>query len=261
MKILHILNGDSTLEVFKRAGIKGDVLVWREVLSEGPVSAAIGEDDFFKIRSEWITKAFNSTEDYNKKVFSEFSKLKNVADFAEVVLWFEFDLHCQINLLFLLNYFSKIELPKTVLWLICPSSHPHHPDFRGIGQLSPDELKGLYPEKVRLRAKDFIIAVAAWRAYCSGNPQQINLVLNQDFGKLYLLKPALKAHLIRLPKDGESLSLFEQNLIQIAGTSLKSRLNIYNEFWKNSSIYGMGDAEIDLYLNKLLEQNLIDIAD
>ena len=37
MSILHILNGDSTRYGFEQTGIEGDIMVWREVLSEGPV--------------------------------------------------------------------------------------------------------------------------------------------------------------------------------------------------------------------------------
>jgi hypothetical protein len=36
--ILHVLNGDATLNVFERTSFEGDIMVWREVLSEGPVS-------------------------------------------------------------------------------------------------------------------------------------------------------------------------------------------------------------------------------
>src|SRR5947208_3407870 len=37
--MLHVLNGDETQRVFERAGIAGDVVVWRDILVEGPVSA------------------------------------------------------------------------------------------------------------------------------------------------------------------------------------------------------------------------------
>lgn len=38
-RILHILNGDCTAEVFRRADIADDHFVWRETLFEGPVAA------------------------------------------------------------------------------------------------------------------------------------------------------------------------------------------------------------------------------
>ena len=36
--MLHLLNGDATAAVFSRAGLPGDVAVWRDILMEGPVA-------------------------------------------------------------------------------------------------------------------------------------------------------------------------------------------------------------------------------
>lgn len=50
---LHILNGDATAEIFKQTAIDGDILVWREILGEGPVS----EDRLFELRAHWMAFA------------------------------------------------------------------------------------------------------------------------------------------------------------------------------------------------------------
>ena len=49
-KTLHILNGDTTLPNLEKSGIKGEVVVWREMLCEGPVHKEVGSDDFWMNR-------------------------------------------------------------------------------------------------------------------------------------------------------------------------------------------------------------------
>jgi hypothetical protein len=37
--VLHVTNGDHTVEVVRRADVVGDVVAWQDVLHEGPVPA------------------------------------------------------------------------------------------------------------------------------------------------------------------------------------------------------------------------------
>ena len=86
--ILHILNGDSTAYSFKDTGLDGDILVWREVLSQGPLIEDISSAKFWEKRSEWISKSFDETrENYRKKVIEPLGKLSNI--YEEITLWFE----------------------------------------------------------------------------------------------------------------------------------------------------------------------------
>jgi len=174
-----------------------------------------------------------------------------------VILWFEYDLFCQINLIFLLDYLNKRKLTNTVISLICPASHPNHPGFRGIGQLTPQELSGLIFDKVALIQSDLNLASIAWLAYSKGEKAKIEEVLNLPFGQLDKLKPALQAHLNRFPDEETGLNSIENLLINITNSGITSRREIYNEFWKTTAIYGMGDAQIDTCLKELLNKNLI----
>src|ERR1700709_2040819 len=102
MSILHILNGDSTYQSFKHTGLEGHALVWREVLSEGPLEENISSGHFWEARSEWIGKTFNETPGaYQEKMIDQIDKLGE--PFNEIDLWFEFDLHCQVNMLGVMN--------------------------------------------------------------------------------------------------------------------------------------------------------------
>src|ERR1700712_4844478 len=104
--ILHILNGDSTAYSFKDTGLDGDTLVWREVLSQGPLLEDISSAAFWEARSEWIAKTFNETpEHYQDKVIKPLEKLSG--SYGEIILCFEFDLHCQVNMLGVMAMLAK----------------------------------------------------------------------------------------------------------------------------------------------------------
>jgi len=257
--ILHILNGDSTAYSFKDIGLDGDILVWREVLSQGPVIEDISSAEFWEKRSEWICKGFNETpENYRKKVIEPLGKLSDI--YEEITLWFEFDLHCQINMLGVMQMMLKhtdLSIPK--VYLVCPNEYAGVEDFRGMGQLNGKQLAVLYDDRFRLNDWDFTLASQAWKLYVGGYDVALEQWINGTtfWGSLHLLKPALQAHLKRVRANETGLNHIEQTLLDIYNSGTKTKHAIYEAFWKAEKIYGMGDLEIDIYLRSLVDKCLI----
>ncbi|HWZ15608.1 MAG TPA: DUF1835 domain-containing protein [Mucilaginibacter sp.] len=260
MNILHILNGDSTRYSFEQTGLAGDTVVWHEVLSEGPVQEDISSGSFWKARSEWISESFHETpENYQAKMLATLSTLSEPYD--EINLWFEFDLHCQVNLIGAMTYMQqKTDLSAPAIYLICPADYPGKENFMGMGELTGEELEYLYDNiRVRLSETDFVIASEAWDVYVTRDVDKLKAYLAEtDFwGNLHLLKPALEAHLRRLQVNEHGLNYIEQKLLEIYNYGIKTKPEIYLRFWSTEKIYGLGDAEIDIYLNRLKEKGLI----
>ena len=138
--ILHILNGDDTARSFGDTGLEGDILIWREILSQGPLLEDISSAVFWKMREEWLSKTFNpKADDFAKQL----EKLN--APYDEINLWFEFDLHCQANLLGVMMMLTKrTDLSPPAIYLICPDDYPGKQNFRGMGELNGEELRFLY---------------------------------------------------------------------------------------------------------------------
>ncbi|MDP9048967.1 MAG: DUF1835 domain-containing protein [Bacteroidota bacterium] len=260
MNIIHILNGDATLHSFEQTGLEGETVVWREVLSEGPLEENISSGSFWTTRSEWICKTFNeTTENYQQKMLDLLPALSE--PFDEINLWFEFDLHCQANLLGLMSYMKqKTDLSAPAIFLICPAAYPGKENFMGLGELTGEELEYLYDNtRVQLSEIDFIIASEAWRVYVSHDAGKLKAWLNKTafWGNLPLLKPALEAHLKRLEVNQNGLNYIEQKLLDIYNYGVKTKPEIYQRFWSTEKIYGLGDSQIDIYLNRLKEKGLI----
>ncbi len=262
MNILHVLNGDSTAHSFRDTGLEGDVLVWREIFSQGPLSEDIDSGDFWEARSKWICETFGEkAAEYSKTVVNPLEKLKEPYD--EVNLWFEFDLHCQANLFGVLALLTQnTDLSPPDVYLICPGDFPGKTNFRGMGELNGEELVSLYDSiRVQLGEPDFSVAAEAWKQYVRSDTGALEKWINENnfWGALQLLKPALEAHLRRLVVNADGLNGVEQRLLDIYRNGATTRLAIYQQFWDTDKIYGMGDLELDLYLERLKEQELINL--
>ncbi|MFD0795774.1 DUF1835 domain-containing protein [Mucilaginibacter litoreus] len=258
--ILQILNGDSTLYGFEHTALDGDILVWREVLSEGPLTENIESAAFWQQRAEWITKTFDETPDgYDQAVMHELQKINQ--PYNEINLWFEFDLHCQINLLGVMMLLSQqTDSTERAIYLICPDSYPGKPDFRGMGELTGAELEYLYDNiRVQLSGYDFDLAAEAWDVYITNDIITLKnwLATDRFWANMTALKPALQAHLQRLEVNAIGLNYIEQKLIDIYYSGITDKAAIYNEFWRTEKIYGIGDKQLDVYWDELKDKALI----
>jgi len=255
MNILHVLNGDATLAGFEQTGLDGDVVVWRGVLSEGPLEENIASAHFWKARAEWVMIPFNETaEGYQKNMLNVLTKLGEPYD--EINLWFEFDLHCQINMLGVIMMLSKhTDLSTPNVYLICPDSFPGMDDFRGMGELNEEQLEYLYDNIcVQLGEPDFFVAAEVWKIYTGRNVNELKKYLaeNTYWGNLHCLKKALQAHVKRLEVNANGLNYIEQKLLDIYNGGAKTKSAVYHAFWQTEQIYGMGDMEIDIYLDRVV---------
>lgn len=259
--ILHILNGDSALEGFNQTGLDGDVMVWREVLSEGPLQQDISSGSFWSARAKWIGQNFSEDQDhYQHKVIDELGKLN--AGYEEINLWFEFDLHCQVNLLGVLQMLNqKTDMSAPAIYLICLADCIQFNNARGLGELNGDQFEELFDAREHLNQWEFELAAEAWQLYVNGDAAELEKWLNGNtfWGGVPLLKPALQAHLKRLEINADGLGYIEQKLLDIYNSGIKTRLDIHAAFWKTEGIFGMGDAEIDIYLNRLKAKQLIEL--
>ncbi|MFD1257210.1 DUF1835 domain-containing protein [Mucilaginibacter terrae] len=258
MNQLHILNGDATLTGFNQTGLDGEVLVWREVFSEGPLSVRL-DADFWTRRANWISNAFeDAAGSYQENVLLELEKLNE--PYEEINLWFEFDLHCQVNLLGVMQLLKQeVNLTAPALYLICPDSFPGVENFKGMGQLNGDQLEDLYDTRLHLTEYDFIIATEAWKTYIQFDAEALQQWIDATpfWGSLHLLKPALEAQVKRLQVSSGGLNFIEQKLLQFYQNGIATRNGLYQSFWSEAPIYGMGDAELDIYLKRLEDKLLI----
>ncbi|MEO1049845.1 MAG: DUF1835 domain-containing protein [Bacteroidota bacterium] len=257
-KTLHILNGDGTAYGFKDAGISGDVAIWRETLCSGPVNEPFASPEFWAMRAFYLDKTYSDLfdgeklPDYNKLVVREFEKIQKFREYDEVILWFEHDLFCQVNLLALLAWFAEQDMGTTQLSLICIECHPKYPKFKGLGELAPEDFIPLFKHKEDLTAKTLKFAKSKWKSYCS--PDLAGLMDDMELATVYklpFLERAMAMHLLRFPSLENGLTVPEIGLMQMLKREPKTGRQVVGEALREDRLFGYGDLEYFKLLKRL----------
>ena len=240
---LHILNGDSTFGQFKKTGIQGKTYVWREVLSEGPVQYDISKDDFWKARKDFMTEYFESNpETYQKKVIDPFRDLESgIGAFDEIILWFEYDLFCQINMIAILSWLKDLEVGQVSL--ICVGKMEGYDRLVGLGEISDDEYPKLLQKRIKLNTRELTHAQDVWKTYCSPNPDDLYNFILLKMDEFQYLPNALECHLKRFPYTDTGLNEIEQKIIALVQRGITEERKIVGALLRWQEHYGFGDLQ------------------
>src|SRR5688572_27998219 len=135
--MLHIHNGDASADTAKQSTLPGEHLAWRESLMTGPTPAGLSGREWRSLRAQHLSEAYGvDFKECEQELLDQEKKLASFGEHDEVVLWFEHDLFCQTNLLYLLNWFEQQDMGNTRLSLICIGEFPGKENFRGLGELN-----------------------------------------------------------------------------------------------------------------------------
>lgn len=250
MYLLHILNGDSSLQLFKASGLEGKTMVWREMLCEGPCDPNLNADIFWETRKAFMKARFGvPEEDYHKKVVQEIAGLENWVSATEVVLWFEYDLFCQVNIMAVLSWFAEQELPRP-LSLICVGDFPDSEKRLGLGELSADQYPALFAERIELELDDLRFASRFWKAWTSGDPRELEFALEPHPRFIYL-QDAMRAHFQRYPEADTGLNLIEKTMLTFIDNGDLTRRQVIGAMLRWQRDYGFGDLQYEKYLDDL----------
>ena len=250
--MLHLHNGDASANTARKSSLAGEHLAWRESLITGPTPAGLSDADWRRVRAQHLSAAYGEdVQACERGLLSQAEALASFSEHDEVVLWFEHDLFCQLHLVYLLNWFSQRELGKTELSLICIGEFPGKEDFRGLGELNPEQLASLFPERKEVTKVQMDLAAAAWRAYCSPDATDIAKVLQTGTSPLPFLEAALQAHLERFPSTKNGLGRIENRAIELVHGGLNSFIELFPKFGEAEPVYGFGDAQFWLALQRM----------
>lgn len=254
--ILHIHNGDASAHVAKQSSIPGEHFAWREALIDGPAPVAADEEEWRRVRARHLSDAYGvELAECERESIAQEQKLASFADYEEVVLWFEHDLFCQVHLMYLLNWFANRDLGKTKLSLICIGSFPGRENFRGLGELSAQELGSLFPARQPVTREQLDLARRAWDAYRSIDPRDLETLLQKDTSALPFLGPALQVHLRRFPSTANGLGRIENRVLQLVESGLNNFRDLFRRFGEVEPVYGLGDTQFWLTLRRLADAN------
>ncbi|MFB9052212.1 DUF1835 domain-containing protein [Formosa undariae] len=246
---LHITNGSVLTKYLVELEFKGEILTWEEMLCEGPTIEHINSDKFLDIRIDFLKEFYDIEVDLDK-VRKDISILDNIDKYTEIILWFEYDLFCHINLIGVINLLlqKKINLP---LFLVCSGRIHGVNELKGLAELSSAQLTDHYDARLRLTTDDKDLARTIWQLY---NGKDHNLI------KPYIIKHSsfeylsncLKAHLQRFPNSENGLSELELNILRIVDRrDIHSRNHLLGYAVNFQGFYGYGDMQFERLINRL----------
>lgn len=246
---LHITNGSSLTAYLKQLEIQGDFITWNEMLCEGPTLIAIDSDAFLEKRTSFFKSEYDT--DYKQGHFqAELSKFSNVHNYSEIILWFEYDLFCHINLTAAISLLKQKNV-RAPLYLVCSGRVDNEKELKGLSELTTSQLKLHYNNKVKLTVDDIALAQNIWKIYCGNDHNQLEPYITIPSNFKYLSN-CLEAHLRRFPDTRSGLNTLEYNTLKlIKKHDIKSRHHLLGYTLHYQGYYGFGDIQLERMINRL----------
>lgn len=252
-KTLHVTDGDSAAELIGEAGIDGEVLAWRDVLTEGPVPAGLSMVNLGQRRCRFLADRgwaeFQPTRAAMARRDSTLAAAARLRD--EVVLWFEHDLHGQLQLVQILDRYAARGPENLRLTLVSVDRVPGVERFIGLGQLDPEQIAALHPQREAVTHDQCRLARRAWDAFRAPDPTGLAALLGEDTAALPFLAAALGRLLAQLPAVGSGLSMTERLALGVLAGGPRTPVDLFLATQDREPAPFMGDLAFWDHLERL----------
>jgi hypothetical protein len=200
---LIVTNGDSGAERIRAAKIAADILVWSDMLHEGPVPETPNTAALTAIRAQFLSTIAGNDRKPAAELFQRDRVIAGAGMYKEVVLWFEHDLFDQLQLLQVLDFLGQRNFKDTKVSIIISDQY--------VGRLEPDEAIALFASRKPVEEEHYDLASLAWAAFRAPNPQALVPLLDEAKTKaLPFLSKALRRLLEEFPhENGLSRSQYQ----------------------------------------------------
>jgi len=251
---LHVANGTSTTTTIEAAGIPGVCSIWADPLYEGPVPAGLSDDELVEVRRQFLAGSLESpgmasagndaTRDPANDLRQWRAAIARHASYDEIVLWFEHDLFDQLNLIQLLTWIHERLPADKPISLICIGSFPGRPDFKGLGELTAEELAPLLDTRLPVTGPQYELALHAWRAFRGPTPEALDDLRRSDTTALPFLGAAITRFLQEYPWTTDGLSRSERRLLDLASAEGIVLWKALPRMHEGERSYFMGDTTL-----------------
>ncbi|QCW99977.1 DUF1835 domain-containing protein [Aggregatimonas sangjinii] len=250
--LLHITNGDSFTERLNSLKIKGDIITWREMLCEGKTLTNVGSESFWKTRFDFLHKNYKVSKSiFIEKTLKEYRSLCNHKQQDEIVLWFEYDLFCQVNMIAVLSWL-KTHRKYAQISLVCSGKEDETDKMYALNELTDEKLLELYENKTILKQDDIEYADYVWQLYCSDNPIRLENLSDFENYRFDYLSQAIDDHLHRFPSIKNGLNDMENNILRQALEKKPSnKKKFLSTLLQNQGSLGFGDSQYERAIGRL----------
>lgn len=245
-RFLHVANGSSVTHTLAEAGVPGLLSIWADPLHDGPVPGGVSDEELLEVRRHFHEGPPGGPSDDPVNDLRRWRQIIEQHDaYDELVLWFEHDLFCQLNLIQVLSWIHHRVPSSKVVSLICIGSYPGRPDFKGLGELTPSELAPLLDTRQPVSESQYALAERAWKAFREATPEALDDFRRTETSALPYLAPALVRFLQDYPWTIDGLSRTERRLLQLAEAGNVTLAKAFPRMHEGESAYYVTDTSLD----------------
>ena len=227
--MVHITTGDAVAEKLRRWAGEPRLIVWHDILHEGPVPGGLPLEELTAIRGAWLqANGYGSAGKLNERD----RQLRRLVARDSLWLWFEDDLYDQLQLLQILNFIHEEGLTESPHFIVdIPRT------------LQVEQMAGLAAAKVRLTPEMIETGVRAWQAFTTS---AVPALLETDLTALLHLRPAMER---LLQKDRVN-----ETILALLREGGKTAHQLFDEYQKTEERPFLGDTTFFRYLHALAPQ-------
>jgi hypothetical protein len=230
---LHVTNGDSVLRTWKKAGLLGTHLAWKDPLHEGPVPALLPLEHLSRVRADYLAaRGYGNGIKLHRDFERRDAIIRRAREFDEIVLWFEHDLYDQLHMLQILAVLQQQGIGAGAVQLIQSDNY--------LGMLSADEIMALYPKRRFLTAVMAESAAKAWAAFTAGDPLMLHSAATQRYAAFPHLAAALRRLCEEYPAAGTGLSRTQRQILDACTQGARRKEDLFrrSQSWEEASFLG-----------------------
>lgn len=232
---LHITNGDSVLYSWKKAGLLGTHVAWKDVLHEGPVISGATLEEQSRIRGDYLaSRGYGNAIKIHRDFEKRDTLLRRAAEFDEIVLWFEHDLYDQLQMLQVLAALQESGIGAGSVQLIQSDQY--------LGLLSAEELMALYPKRRFITTAIADGAARAWSAFTASDPGKLAQAASEQYVGLPFLRDALRRMCEEYPASDSGLSRTQKHLVEACAQGARRKEDLFRRSQAQEEASFMGDA-------------------
>ena len=229
---LIITNGDDAVARMREAGIRGEILPWRDILHEGPVPPSLSLEELSAVRAQFLAqRGWLPEEELHAAFRSRDAMVRSHGEFESVLLWFEHDLYDQLQLIQLLDFFATER--RQDVYLIQAGKY--------LGLEKPKALKAHFHLMEPVTEAHLALARLAWHGFRAPTPELWAGLLRGNTHILPFLGLAMLRLLEELPHPASGLSRTEGAILSLVCEGVKKPPELYEAFTQTEEVFFMGD--------------------
>lgn len=240
---LHLTNGDAVIYAFKKAGILGTHLAWRDVLHEGPVPSGPLED-CTRVRGSYLaSRGYGHPIKLLHDLETRDATMRRAREFDEIVLWFEHDLYDQLQILQILTVLDEMQLEAGRVSIVQSDAY--------LGSMTAEEIVALHPKRQTVTRALFERARELWIAFTRDDPSDLFARTTHDHIGFRHMRPALRRLFEEYPWTSDGLSRSQRNALQAVGQGAAPRDELFRRAQAREEAPFLGDSAFYAILGDL----------